>query len=105
MKTETVICDACKERISKRKCYFCEKDLCDECTYFIVLKRFYPNTISFKFYKKQYGVTRRDISKKIVLCKDCIYKLDTEWTKEKLRENITQKFFEIFKKEILIDAL
>lgn len=31
MITETVVCDWCKERISKIKCNLCDKDICGYC--------------------------------------------------------------------------
>jgi len=32
MKTSIVLCDGCKDRVSKGKCAICEKDICEACS-------------------------------------------------------------------------
>lgn len=81
MKTEIVLCDKCKDRIAKKVCVICEKDVCESC-YEEVPIRFGWNESEFT---------------KLIICKVCKSQI-IDLLKEKQHDS--KKF-----NELIIDYL
>ncbi len=88
-KTDVNICDDCKRTIAKKKCSFCEKDICDDCT-----NEEEIGTVSFNF------------------CKNCLDKLERSgferssfWDEFNEQENMKEKIIQYLKKSLILENL
>lgn len=96
MKIEAVICDECKDKISKMKCDFCDKDVCGKCVRDVNIQLWRQNTL----------VTR---TTSLNFCKSCFKEKDlTNLQKETilyLTDEVKKIFIEGLKKKRVISNL
>ncbi len=88
-KTNITICDDCKKTISNKKCSFCEKDICDNCS-----DEEEIGTVAFNF------------------CKNCLTKLERSgferqsfWNEFNKQENMKEKIILYLKKSLIAKNL
>jgi len=88
-KTDVDICDDCRRIIANKKCSFCKKDICDECTS-----------------GEEVGTVVLD------LCKNCLNKLErggferqSFWKEFNTEEDMEEKIIQYLKKRLILKNL
>lgn len=88
MKREVTICDICNERVAKKKCRLCKRDICEKCGEEVII-----------------GTTT------LFICKSCSRKIEnvinyeTFWDEFNKNENMEEKIIEYINKNLILKGL
>lgn len=112
MKQNVMLCDECKKRIAVGKCFNCNKDLCENCSYQLRLHKDLDSVIHIYTSSLHYGDLEREEKKEemleqhLLVCRECRRSFYENW---KLTNEETKllliSLLEIFKKYLVISKL